>query len=89
MSRKKPTQHRIDAVALRAGVGETIHIGPDIEIQATRAEGGRIELSIYAPREFDIDRAARFRNSKNSDGQGVAAPQPSCQVVPSSTKIQE
>lgn len=91
MSRKKPT-HSPDlpgAAVLRVTAGEIINIGPDIQIQANRAEDGRAVLSIRAPRRYDINREPLNTRSKNSDGQGVSAPQPSATNSPSSTKTQE
>lgn len=74
---------------LRMARGETIHIGPDIRVRLMKSNDGRAQLSISAPRSLSIDREKNLTPSGKSDGQGAPTPQPSCQVVPSSTKIQE
>lgn len=77
------------SVSLRMALGETIHVGPEISVRLTKADAGHAVLSIFAPRSLSIDREKNFRSTKNSDGQGVRAPQPSATNSPSSTKIQE
>lgn len=77
------------SVSLRMALGETIHVGPEISVRLTKTDAGHAVLSIFAPRSVSIDREKNFRSTKNSDGQGAPTPQPSCQVVPSSTKNQE
>lgn len=90
MSRKTPTQpHLPGATVLRVTAGETIHIGPDVQIHTAQADDGHALLSIWAPRNLSIDRAKNFRPSRNSDGQGAPTPQPSAKQSPSSTRTQE
>ncbi len=91
MRRKTPTgsAHLPGAAILQIATGETVHIGPDVQVHLTRTADGRAELSIWAPRNHRIDRSKNFRPNEKSDGQGAPTPQPSCQAVPSSTKNQE
>ncbi|MGR4895828.1 carbon storage regulator [Stenotrophomonas sp. LARHCG68] len=77
------------SVSLRMALGETIHVGPDINVRLIKADAGHAVLSIFAPRSVSIDREKNFRSSKNSDGQGAPTPQPSATNSPSSTKTQE
>jgi len=63
----------------------SIHVGGQIEIRLCEQRSGRITLAIKAPKHLSISRTS----DKNSDGQGVGAPQPSATNSPSSTKTQE
>lgn len=53
--------HAPGACVLYVPAGETIHIGPDIEVNIARSVDGRVALSICAPRELAIDRESTIR----------------------------
>ncbi len=43
-------------LVLSRKVGESIHIGNDVQIVITAVKGGRIQIAIEAPREVSIRR---------------------------------
>lgn len=84
--RGNPTPKKKHGFALiPCGPNESVQVGNQIEIRVAEQRSGRVTLAIRAPKSLSINRM----HSRNDDGRGVGAPQPSATNSPSSTKTQE
>ncbi|MEN5284783.1 hypothetical protein ABE494_02385 [Stenotrophomonas lactitubi] len=84
MSKEKPTPTG-KPIVMTVKAGTTVFIGDGIQVQLRGAHRNRAELHVYAPSILFVDRAVTFQpdwNVKNSDGPGVAAPEPSAKPHP-------
>lgn len=84
MSKEKPTPTG-KPIVMTVKAGTTVFIGNGIQVQLRGAHRNRAELHVYAPSILLVDRAVTFQpdwSVKNSDGPGVAAPEPSAKPHP-------
>lgn len=84
MSKEKPTPTG-KPIVMTVKAGTTVFIGDGIQVQLRGAHRNRAELHVYAPSILLVDRAVTFQpdwNVRNSDGPGVAAPEPSAKPHP-------